>query len=100
MRGNPISEYISDDLYFDLMEKGFLNERAIRDFYLKKQFSSLRRHHTPQQIFSLLHKEFPYICEDTIRKIIYTRNGMDRLLNSVMTVESAYGPEFLEKKVV
>jgi hypothetical protein len=99
MRGNPVSEFIPDELYFDLMEKGFLNERAIRDYYLKKQFNTLRSHHTPQQIFSLLHQEFPYICEDTIRKIIYTRNGMDQLLRSVMAVQSPYGRKFLEKRV-
>jgi hypothetical protein len=99
MRGNPISEFISDKLYFDLMAKGFLNERAIRDFYLKKQFNEMRTRHTPQQIFSLLHEEFPYICEDTIRKIIYTRNEMDQLLTSVLTVHSQYCPEYFEKKV-
>ena len=73
MRGNPISEFIPDDLYFTLKSMGFLDERTIRDYYLKKKFEQLRSQYSPRQIFRILQKEFPYICEDTIRKIIYTR---------------------------
>ena len=98
MRGNPISEFIPDKLYFDLLKKGFLNERAIRDYYLKKKFYSLRCRYSPQDIFSLLQEEFPYICEDTIRKIIYTRGEMDRYLPPELSAETEYQHEFLEKK--
>jgi hypothetical protein len=73
MRGNPIREFIPDHLYFSLKSMGFLDERTIRDYYLKKKFESLRTQYSPRQIFGILQKEFPYICEDTIRKIIYTR---------------------------
>ncbi len=38
MRGNPLREFIPDHLYHELNAKGFLNERAIRDYYLKKRF--------------------------------------------------------------
>lgn len=77
MCGNPIKEFIPDHLYEELNTKGFLNERAIRDYYIKKRFIELRSEHNPREIFTLLQREFPYICEDTIRKIIYTRNGID-----------------------
>lgn len=80
MRGNPLREFIPDHLYYELNEKGFLNERAIRDYYLKKRFFELRTDYTPREIFSLLQKEFPYICEDTIRKIIYSRNHSDSFI--------------------
>jgi hypothetical protein len=80
MCGNPIREFIPDHLYDELNAKGFLNERAIRDYYLKKRFIELRSEYTPREIFSLLQEEFPYICEDTIRKIIYTRNVIDAFM--------------------
>lgn len=73
MRGNPIPEFIPDKLYFLLKSMGFLNERSIRDYYLKKKFNTLRTKYSRKEIFGILQKEFPYICEDTIRKIIYTR---------------------------
>jgi hypothetical protein len=78
MRGNPIPEIIPDHIYFLLESKGFLNERTIRDYYLKKRFYQLRRHHSAREIFSILQSEFPYLCEDTIRKIIYSKNGLCR----------------------
>ena len=80
MRGNPIKEFIPDHLYYELNNKGFLNERAIRDYYLKKRFLELRSEYAPREIFSLLQKEFPYICEDTIRKIIYSRDQFDSMI--------------------
>jgi len=80
MRGNPLKEFIPDHLYYELNDKGFLNERAIRDYYLKKSFLELRIDYTPREIFSLLQKEFPYICEDTIRKIIYSRDQFDSII--------------------
>lgn len=73
MRGNPIPEFIPDKLYFVLKSMGFLNERSIRDYYLKKKFNNLRSRYSRREIFVILQKEFPYICEDTIRKIVYTR---------------------------
>jgi hypothetical protein len=86
MRGNPLREFIPDHLYFELNAKGFLNERAIRDYYLKRRFFELRTEYTPRKIFSLLQKEFPYICEDTIRKIIYSRDHLDTLIQKEQRV--------------
>jgi hypothetical protein len=80
MRGNPLREFIPDNLYSELRTKGFLNERAIRDYYLKKRFIELRSEYSPREIFSLLQKEFSYICEDTIRKIIYSRDHLDAII--------------------
>lgn len=74
MRGNPLREFIPDELFFELKEKGFLNERAVRDYYMKKQFEQLRRHYQPKQIFQMLQREFPYLSVDTVRKIIYSRD--------------------------
>ncbi len=73
MRGNPLREFIPDELFYKLQEKGFLNERAVRDYYMKKQFEKLRKHHQPKRIFEMLQQEFPYLSVDTVRKIIYSR---------------------------
>ena len=77
MRGNPIREFLPDEFYYLLKEKGFINERAVRDFYMKKRFEELKIYHPPKDIFSILQKEFPYLSEDTVRKIIYSRNGFE-----------------------
>ncbi len=76
MRGNPIRDILPDKYYYQLLYRGFLNDRAIRDYYLKKKFHQLKSQFSPREIFTRLQKEFPYICNDTIRKIIYTRNGV------------------------
>ncbi|GAB4364247.1 MAG: hypothetical protein Kow0042_02690 [Calditrichia bacterium] len=75
MRGNPLRQFISDELFHKLKSNGFLNERAVRDFYMKKRFESLKKKHPPKEIFQMLQEEFPYLSVDTVRKIIYTRNG-------------------------
>ncbi len=75
MRGNPLREFIPDELFFKLKSKGFLNERAVRDFYMKKRFQILKQDHPPKKIFSILQQEFPYLSVDTVRKIIYSKNG-------------------------
>ncbi len=76
MRGNPLHEIIPDDLFYKLKTKGFLNERAVRDFYMKKRFEDLKKEYPPKKIFSLLQQEFPYLSVDTVRKIIYSKNGI------------------------
>ena len=97
MRGNPLKEFIPDHLYYELNEKGFLNERAIRDYYLKKRFFELRSDYTPREIFSLLQKEFPYICEDTIRKIIYSRDQFDSIIQDKPPRQKGKFPVSLEE---
>ena len=78
MRGNPLREYLDDDLYALLWEKGFLNERAIRDYYIRKKFKALKNELKPKEIIENLQHEFSYLSTETIRKIVYSKiNGMD-----------------------
>lgn len=77
MRGNPLHEFISDELFRKLESKGFLNDRAVRDYYMKKRFEVLKKSHPPKKIFEMLQQEFPYLSVDTVRKIIYSRNGFN-----------------------
>jgi hypothetical protein len=90
MRGNPIREFIPDDLYFKLKAKGFLNERAIRDYYLKKRFHFLHSRYSSREIFSRLQREFSYLSEDTIRKIIYSKNNTGFNWESSADEEAAF----------
>jgi len=73
MRGNPLEEYLNDQQFSLLLEKGFLNERAIRDLYIKDRFDQLKQRYRPKEIFEILQKEYSYLSIETIRKIIYSR---------------------------
>ncbi len=73
MRGNPLQEYLDDKLFHLLLKKGFLNERAVRDLYIKNRFVRLKEKTSPKDIFQIIQKEFPYLSIETIRKIIYSK---------------------------
>lgn len=75
MCGNPLRDYLDDELFNRLWAKGFLNERAIRDHYIRQKFSTLKRNLKPKAIIHQLQEEFSYLSTETIRKIVYTRNG-------------------------
>ncbi len=77
MRGNPLKEFLDDELYNLLWEKGFLNERAVRDYYIRKKFNALKEDLKPKEIIEDLQQEFSYLSTETIRKIVYTKvNGV------------------------
>lgn len=73
MSGNPLEKYLKDDLFHLLLKKGFLNERAIRDLYIKNRYNELKVKSRPKDIFQNIQKEFPYLSVETIRKIIYSK---------------------------
>jgi hypothetical protein len=69
---NPIADLISDEIYDLLLSKGLINERAVRDYIIRKKFKSLRAQklRTGDAIESL-REEYPYLQFDTIRKIVH-----------------------------
>ena len=69
---NPISDLISDEIYELLQTRGLINDRAIRDYIIRKKFKSLRAQklRTGDAIDSL-REEYPYLQFDTIRKIVH-----------------------------
>jgi hypothetical protein len=69
MSGNHLEKY----LFHLLLKKGFLNERAIRDLYIKNRYNELKVKSRPKDIFQNIQKEFPYLSVETIRKIIYSK---------------------------
>ena len=69
---NPISDLISDEIYELLLSRGLINDRAVRDYIIRKKFKSLRAQklRTGDAIDSL-REEYPYLQFDTIRKIVH-----------------------------
>jgi len=69
---NPISDLISDEIYELLQTRGLINDRAVRDYLIRKKFKSLRAQklRTGDAIDSL-REEYPYLQFDTIRKIVH-----------------------------
>lgn len=82
MPGNMLKDFIDDEAYGKLKKMGFLNERAVRDYYIRKRFNSLRNQSKPRQIIKELQKEFPYLAIDSIRKIAYTKTANKARLDS------------------
>lgn len=70
---NPLEEFLDDGKFRELWDLGFLNERAIRDYYIRKKFWALKNDQKPKQIFTELQTEFSYLSVETIRKIVYSR---------------------------
>ena len=69
---NPISELISDDVYFILSKKGLINIKSVRDFIIRRRFISLRANNiSPGEAIETVCKEYSYLQYDTIRKIVY-----------------------------
>lgn len=69
---NPIADLISDEIYELLQTRGLINDRAVRDYIIRKKFKSLRAQklRTGDAIDSL-REEYPYLQFDTIRKIVH-----------------------------
>ena len=69
---NPLADLISDDVYALLQERGFINEKTVRDYYIRKKFQDLRKKSlNPAEAIDVLREEYPYLQFDTIRKIVY-----------------------------
>lgn len=69
---NPISDLISDEIFELLHCRGLINERAVRDYQIRKKFKLLRaqKYRTGDAI-DTLREEYPYLQFDTIRKIVH-----------------------------
>jgi hypothetical protein len=69
---NPLSELISDDIYELLNSHGLIDEKAVRDYQIRKKFKSLRSGKVSAgDAIDAIREEYPYLQFDTIRKIVY-----------------------------
>lgn len=72
---NPLLELISDDIYELLTAHGLIDEKAVRDFQIRKKFKGLRAGKiSAGDAIDSIREEYPYLQFDTIRKIVYQIN--------------------------
>lgn len=69
---NPLSELISDDVYELLSIHNLIDEKAVRDYQIRKKFKSLRASKiSAGDAIDVIREDYPYLQFDTIRKIVY-----------------------------
>jgi len=70
---NPLKSHIPDSIFEFLVKNNLLNEKGVRDFKIRKKFSSLKQKHSTQNSIEILQTDYPYLQYETIRKIIYQK---------------------------
>ncbi|MBI9072371.1 MAG: hypothetical protein JEY94_12280 [Melioribacteraceae bacterium] len=70
--GNPLSDFISREIYLLLDSKGLINDKAVRDHIIRKKFKFMRSQKVrATNAIENLREEYPYLQYDSIRKIVY-----------------------------
>jgi hypothetical protein len=69
---NPLSDLISDEIYDLLDTHGLIDEKAVRDYQIRKRFKLLRATKVSAgDAIDTIREDYPYLQFDTIRKIVY-----------------------------
>ncbi len=69
---NPLGDLVPVEVYTRLTELNLLNEKGVRDYQIRQQFQTLRKHNVPaSDAIEELRDRHPYLQFDTIRKIVY-----------------------------
>jgi len=69
---NPLSDLISDEIYDLLDSHGLIDEKAVRDYQIRKRFKMLRATKVSAgDAIDTIREDYPYLQFDTIRKIVY-----------------------------
>ena len=69
---NPLSDLISDEIYDLLDSQGLIDEKAVRDYQIRKKFKQLRASKVSAgDAIDTIREDYPYLQFDTIRKIVY-----------------------------
>lgn len=69
---NPLSDLISDEIYDLLDSHGLIDEKAVRDYQIRKRFKTLRATKVSAgDAIDTIREDYPYLQFDTIRKIVY-----------------------------
>jgi hypothetical protein len=73
---NPVAELIPDEVYILLRSNDMINEKAVRDYVIRRAFRELRQqqHVKTTEAIEKIKEIYPYLQLDTIRKIIYRIN--------------------------
>jgi hypothetical protein len=68
---NPLKELINDDIFELLRSHALLDEKAIRDYQIRKMFKEMRKELSAGDAIDKIRDLYPYLQFDTIRKIVY-----------------------------
>lgn len=69
---NPLSDLISNEIYDLLDSQGLIDEKAVRDYQIRKRFKLLRLTKVSAgDAIDTIREDYPYLQFDTIRKIVY-----------------------------
>lgn len=67
---NPIPELIPDSVFTELKQKHFIQETALRDYCMRRDFKAIRKTKCKSDTMDLLQAQYPYLSIDSIRKIV------------------------------
>lgn len=77
--GNILAEILTDEQFSTLRRLGLLNEKALRDFHIRKVFKELRNQHlSAHHAIERLQSMYSYLQFDTLRKIVYQINEREK----------------------
>ena len=69
---NRLSDLISDDIYELLDSNRLIDEKAVRDYQIRKKFKQLRANKiSAGEAIDTIREDYQYLQFDTIRKIVY-----------------------------
>ncbi len=69
---NPLSDLISDEIFELLESQGLIDDKAVRDYQIRKKFKQLRSGKVSAgDAIDTIREDYPYLQFDTIRKIVY-----------------------------
>ena len=70
---NPLSEFVPDALFADLLKHDLINPKSLRDFIIRRTYQRMREelHLSRRKAIQSLQKEYPYLQQDTLLKIVY-----------------------------
>ncbi|MBA4251880.1 MAG: hypothetical protein C0425_03150 [Chlorobiaceae bacterium] len=72
---NPLADLISDEVYELLHSHSLIDEKAVRDYHIRKRFKNLRSGKmNAGDAIDVIRNDYPYLQFDTIRKIVYQIN--------------------------
>lgn len=79
---NPLSDLISDDIYYLLDDNGLIDQRGVRNFHIRQRYQDLRERETCSfDAIDEIQMEYPNLQFDTIKKIVYA-GGSKRTAHS------------------
>ena len=74
---NPIPELIPDSVFTELKQKHFLQETALRDYCMRRDYKEMRKTNRKPVVMDLLQLQYPYLSIDSIRKIVNSELKQD-----------------------